>query len=223
MLNNFLFVYFPTNGRENTELIIDYLEVHRAPQLQWRRGRGRRPLRRSEEDSYPVHCWVEEHEKVVEKVRTKRDSSKTIPRRVIGTLRHSKRLNSDKRFCVFFLYDSLSWTNSHWLLTWLQLRHKGASTSGQKPEVIRRELVMHNKAPMWNESSQVYQLDFGGRVTQESAKNFQIEFRGKQVDDLFLFFSLNKSILFLFMKLFTGHAVWEDRWECLYIGFPVPF
>lgn len=29
--------------------------------------------------------------------------------------------------------------------------------------------------------SQVYQLDFGGRVTQESAKNFQIEFRGKQV------------------------------------------
>ncbi|GLH10856.1 Protein king tubby 1 [Gryllus bimaculatus] len=45
----------------------------------------------------------------------------------------------------------------------------------------RREFVMHNKAPMWNENSQVYQLDFGGRVTQESAKNFQIEFRGKQV------------------------------------------
>ncbi|XP_063706728.1 tubby-related protein 4 isoform X2 [Culicoides brevitarsis] len=46
---------------------------------------------------------------------------------------------------------------------------------------FRREFVMHNKAPMWNENSQVYQLDFGGRVTQESAKNFQIEFRGKQV------------------------------------------
>lgn len=41
---------------------------------------------------------------------------------------------------------------------------------------------MHNKAPMWNETNQVYQLDFGGRVTQESAKNFQIEFRGNQVD-----------------------------------------
>lgn len=37
---------------------------------------------------------------------------------------------------------------------------------------------------MWNENSQVYQLDFGGRVTQESAKNFQIEFRGKQVSQL---------------------------------------
>ncbi|XP_075217437.1 WD40 superfamily protein Tusp [Lycorma delicatula] len=56
-----------------------------------------------------------------------------------------------------------------------QLRNKLEITSK------RREFVMHNKAPMWNETSQVYQLDFGGRVTQESAKNFQVEFRGKQV------------------------------------------
>lgn len=45
----------------------------------------------------------------------------------------------------------------------------------------RCEFVLNNKAPLWNEHSQVYQLDFGGRVTQESAKNFQIEFKGKQV------------------------------------------
>ena len=45
----------------------------------------------------------------------------------------------------------------------------------------RRRLVLHNKSPMWNEASQVYQLDFGGRVTQESAKNFQVEYKGKQV------------------------------------------
>ncbi|CAG5121578.1 unnamed protein product [Candidula unifasciata] len=44
-----------------------------------------------------------------------------------------------------------------------------------------RTFTMHNKAPLWNETSQVYQLDFGGRVTQESAKNFQIELKGKQV------------------------------------------
>lgn len=54
-------------------------------------------------------------------------------------------------------------------------------TSCSQTAADRREFVMHNKAPMWNENSQVYQLDFGGRVTQESAKNFQIEFRGKQV------------------------------------------
>ncbi|KMQ98319.1 tubby-related protein 4-like protein [Lasius niger] len=62
-----------------------------------------------------------------------------------------------------------------------KLKQRGAGIS--KPEAIKRDaqLVMHNKAPMWNESSQVYQLDFGGRVTQESAKNFQIEFRGRQV------------------------------------------
>lgn len=52
---------------------------------------------------------------------------------------------------------------------------------------------MHNKAPMWNEANQVYQLDFGGRVTQESAKNFQIEFRGNQV----CFTALNKNQKFV--------------------------
>lgn len=57
------------------------------------------------------------------------------------------------------------------------------------PAPLRREFVMHNKAPMWNENSQVYQLDFGGRVTQESAKNFQIEFRGKQVGCVITFYS----------------------------------
>ena len=44
-----------------------------------------------------------------------------------------------------------------------------------------REFILQNKAPFWNELSQVYQLDFGGRVTQESAKNFQIEHQGNQV------------------------------------------
>lgn len=44
--------------------------------------------------------------------------------------------------------------------------------------------VMANKQPLWNEATQVYQLDFGGRVTQESAKNFQIELEGRQVRHL---------------------------------------
>jgi len=54
----------------------------------------------------------------------------------------------------------------------------------------RRESHMHmeskmlelsNVVPFWNEQSQVYQLDFNGRVTQESAKNFQIEYQTHQV------------------------------------------
>ncbi|XP_065095861.1 tubby-related protein 4 isoform X2 [Ochlerotatus camptorhynchus] len=62
-----------------------------------------------------------------------------------------------------------------------KIEPNGVTSSFQPQAPVRREFVMHNKAPMWNENSQVYQLDFGGRVTQESAKNFQIEFRGKQV------------------------------------------
>ena len=61
----------------------------------------------------------------------------------------------------------------------------------------RRHFVMHNKAPLWNENSQVYQLDFGGRVTQESAKNFQIEFRGKQVSDQMCAHLLHVHFLFI--------------------------
>jgi len=66
-----------------------------------------------------------------------------------------------------------------------KLRGLGRTSSPESsPRLCPRqakEFVMHNKAPLWNEGSQVYQLDFGGRVTQESAKNFQIEYLGKQV------------------------------------------
>ncbi|XP_033635122.1 tubby-related protein 4-like [Asterias rubens] len=63
-----------------------------------------------------------------------------------------------------------------------------SSSKSRKAKLMRqyadcksRVFVMHNKAPLWNEGTQVYQLDFGGRVTQESAKNFQVELNGKQV------------------------------------------
>ncbi|KAL3204712.1 hypothetical protein MRX96_011690 [Rhipicephalus microplus] len=59
--------------------------------------------------------------------------------------------------------------------------HQQEMLPPSKPPPMYREFVLHNKAPLWNEVSQVYQLDFGGRVTQESAKNFQIEFKGNQV------------------------------------------
>lgn len=47
-----------------------------------------------------------------------------------------------------------------------------------------RELRLKNRPPLWNELSQVYQLDFGGRVTQESAKNLQIDYEGNLVSIL---------------------------------------
>ena len=75
--------------------------------------------------------------------------------------------------------------------TWAQEKAAATASPAAEPmdqppakEPERREFVLTNKAPLWNEHSQVYQLDFGGRVTQESAKNFQIEFKGKQVDIL---------------------------------------
>lgn len=125
-----------------------------------------------------------------------------------------------------------------------QLKQRGAGSSGYKSEIINRreELRMHNKAPMWNESSQVYQLDFGGRVTQESAKNFQIEFRGKQVCTMKIETQSRKKmcwnirVLWNFrhpyrwhlrdwrcikMCLMLGNAVWKNRRKRLHPGFSI--
>ncbi|KAH9425847.1 hypothetical protein DERP_005066 [Dermatophagoides pteronyssinus] len=55
------------------------------------------------------------------------------------------------------------------------------SNNNNNENETSKKFILHNKAPLWNEISQVYQLDFGGRVTQESAKNFQIEYQGRQV------------------------------------------
>jgi hypothetical protein len=57
----------------------------------------------------------------------------------------------------------------------------GLNVCRDRSENESQILVMHNRTPVWNSQNQVYQLDFGGRVTQESAKNFQLELNGQQV------------------------------------------
>lgn len=88
----------------------------------------------------------------------------------------------------------------------------GASAGGAGEVRERRQLMMHNKAPMWNENSQVYQLDFGGRVTQESAKNFQIEYHGKQVR------SLNSFTLYSWSKLQVNVFIFQSHHGFVYVG-----
>ncbi|PIK33284.1 putative tubby-related protein 4 isoform X4 [Apostichopus japonicus] len=75
--------------------------------------------------------------------------------------------------------DGENLEDDHWGSS--SARTRKAKLVKQYAECKSRVFVMHNKAPLWNENTQVYQLDFGGRVTQESAKNFQVELQGKQV------------------------------------------
>ena len=54
------------------------------------------------------------------------------------------------------------------------------STSKQKSSSPKKsnsasDLVIHSRTPIWNDQHMIYQLDFGGRVTCKSAKNFQLE------------------------------------------------
>lgn len=44
-----------------------------------------------------------------------------------------------------------------------------------------QHIQIYSKTPTWNEQHMIYQLDFGGRVTTKSAKNFQLELDGEQV------------------------------------------
>lgn len=43
-----------------------------------------------------------------------------------------------------------------------------------KRKDMKNILELHNKAPVWNDETQSYVLNFHGRVTQASVKNFQI-------------------------------------------------
>lgn len=43
-----------------------------------------------------------------------------------------------------------------------------------KTRNLNNLIVLHNKTPVWNEETQSYVLNFHGRVTQASVKNFQI-------------------------------------------------
>lgn len=57
----------------------------------------------------------------------------------------------------------------------LQQQQQQSLSSGES------NLIIHSKTPTWNEQHMIYQLDFGGRVTTKSAKNFQLEMGTDQV------------------------------------------
>lgn len=56
-----------------------------------------------------------------------------------------------------------------------------SSVKGQRISMSDSHIQIHSKTPTWNEQHMIYQLDFGGRVTTKSAKNFQLELENEQV------------------------------------------
>lgn len=55
-------------------------------------------------------------------------------------------------------------------------------------------IELHNKTPVWNDETQSYVLNFHGRVTQASVKNFQIvhdnDSKLKNVKDIKYFYEI---------------------------------
>lgn len=60
-------------------------------------------------------------------------------------------------------------------------KHTITSSSKRMSSSIEPPIIVMSKTPTWNEQHMIYQLDFGGRVTAKSAKNFQLEVDNKQV------------------------------------------
>ena len=56
-----------------------------------------------------------------------------------------------------------------------------ACTHGMRTYPPDSHIQILSKTPTWNEQHMIYQLDFGGRVTTKSAKNFQLELANEQV------------------------------------------
>ena len=61
--------------------------------------------------------------------------------------------------------------------------------------------ILQNKSPVWNEDSQSYVLNFHGRVTQASVKNFQITGVDDPTETIMQFGRIkNVSFFFLFSQ-----------------------
>ena len=60
-------------------------------------------------------------------------------------------------------------------------QHQQSQQQPQRMSMSDSHVQIHSKTPTWNEQHMIYQLDFGGRVTTKSAKNFQLELDDEQV------------------------------------------
>lgn len=56
----------------------------------------------------------------------------------------------------------------------LALQEQESLLSRWQNHTLDNLIELHNKAPVWNDDTQSYVLNFHGRVTQASVKNFQI-------------------------------------------------
>lgn len=69
----------------------------------------------------------------------------------------------------FTLNKSINWP---WIFLFLQ--EQESLLSRWQNHSLDNLIELHNKAPVWNDDTQSYVLNFHGRVTQASVKNFQI-------------------------------------------------
>ncbi len=96
------------------------------------------------------------------------------------------------------------------------VRMTHSHSRSQRNSVSDSSIQINSKTPTWNEQHMIYQLDFGGRVTTKSAKNFQLEIGGEQVRPLSHWVLLHMYIMYsqTIMSGFSG-GQGQNQWNPL--------
>lgn len=69
---------------------------------------------------------------------------------------------------------NISFTLCYCTLNGNLLQEKDSIVERYKQQKLEEMVVLQNKTPMWSEETQSFVLNFRGRVTQASVKNFQL-------------------------------------------------
>lgn len=72
--------------------------------------------------------------------------------------------------CTGWRRGDLPWLSAQTLC----LQDQESLLSKWQNKAMENLIELHNKSPVWNDDTQSYVLNFHGRVTQASVKNFQI-------------------------------------------------
>ncbi|XP_060046267.1 tubby-related protein 3 isoform X2 [Erinaceus europaeus] len=180
----------PLGEMENLEGFV-YSPASRGVTVKCRITRDKRGMDRGLFPTYYMHLEKDENRKIFLLAGRKRKKSKTsnylISTDPTDLSREGEsyigKLRSNLMGTKFTVYDhGVSPTKAQGLVEKAYTRQELAAIcyehesllSKWQNKTMENLIEMHNKAPVWNDDTQSYVLNFHGRVTQASVKNFQI-------------------------------------------------
>ena len=106
-------------------------------------------------------------------VQSPQQNPHTLP--ALAEVEGNRIMNRYNFFTHLPLFQNGSLGNVNIITSYIQLKPTRLNI------ILPDDGVLCSKKPDWNQLYQLYELDFGGRVTKDSIKNFQVERKGEVV------------------------------------------